>query len=147
MSVLIKGMKMPKDYKQRSATLDRQTDDGILRLFVYDFDSKAMKYSCRVYPIAEIPTPHGRLIDADAIMDLLEKSVPEKNIGHQLELPPKLLNDGTIHRPCINGLKCSVCGVETAISEGYHLRFKYCPYCGSFNGFNKTSNDSGPVKR
>lgn len=81
--LIIKGMDVPKDYKQRSATLDRQTDDGILRLFVSDFDSEAMKYSCRVYPIVEIPTPHGRLIDADAIMDLLEKSVPEKNRGHQ----------------------------------------------------------------
>lgn len=30
-----------------------------------------------------LPTPHGRLIDADVIMDLLEKSVPEKNRGHQ----------------------------------------------------------------
>lgn len=34
-------------------------------------------------PIPEIPATHGRLIDADAIMDLLEKSVPEKNRGHQ----------------------------------------------------------------
>ncbi len=81
--LIIKGMEMPKDYIQRSATLDRQTDDGILRLFVSDFDSEAMKYSCRVYPIVEVPTPHGRLIDADEIMDLLEKSVPEKNRGHQ----------------------------------------------------------------
>ena len=30
-----------------------------------------------------LPTPHGRLIDADVIMDLLEKSVLEENRGHQ----------------------------------------------------------------
>ena len=41
MSLLINGVEMPKDYKQLSATLDRQIDDGILRLFVYDFDSEA----------------------------------------------------------------------------------------------------------
>lgn len=68
--LIIKGMEMPKDYKQRSVTLDRQTDDGILRLFVSDFDSEAMKYSCRVYPIVEVPT-HGRLIDADQLHSLL----------------------------------------------------------------------------
>ena len=72
--LIIKGMDMPKDYKQRSATLNRQTDDGILRLFVYDFDSEAMKYSCRVYPIVEVPTPHGRLIDADAHIQSLKEN-------------------------------------------------------------------------
>ena len=72
-NLIIKGMEMPRDYKQRSATLDRQTDDGILRLFVYDFDSEAMKYSCRVYPIVEVPTPHGRLIDADLLLAIMRK--------------------------------------------------------------------------
>ena len=74
MSLLINGVEMPKNYKQLSATLDRQIDDGILRLFVYDFDSEAMKYSCRVYPIVEVPTPHGRLIDADRLMEVIERN-------------------------------------------------------------------------
>ena len=73
MSLIIEGMNMPKDYKSRSATLDRQTDDGILRLFVNDFDSEARKYSCRVYPIVEVPTPHGRLIDADLLLAIMRK--------------------------------------------------------------------------
>jgi len=75
MRLLIKGMDMPKNYKSRSATLDRQTDDGILRLFVSDFDSEAMKYSCRVYPIVEVPTPHGRLIDADSLIEYINKEL------------------------------------------------------------------------
>ena len=34
-------------------------------------------------PAEDVPELHGRLIDADAIMDLLEKSVQEKNRGCQ----------------------------------------------------------------
>lgn len=79
MCLMIKGMDVPKDYKQRIATLDRQTDDGILRLFVSDFDSEAMKYSCRVYPIVEVPTPHGRLIDADKLMIAVLKAMNSEN--------------------------------------------------------------------
>lgn len=75
MNLLIKGMDMPKDYKSRIAALDRQTDDGILRLFISDFDREAMKYSCRVYPIVEIPTPHGRLIDADSLIEYINKEL------------------------------------------------------------------------
>ena len=75
MCLMIKGMDVPKDYKQRIAILDRQTDDGILRLFVSDFDSEAMKYSRRVYPIVEVPTPHGRLIDADSLIEYINKEL------------------------------------------------------------------------
>lgn len=70
MSILINGMDMPNDYKHRDVMLDRTTDDGILRLSVYDFDHEARKYSCRVYPLSEIPTPHGDLIDRDKLIQL-----------------------------------------------------------------------------
>ena len=73
MSLLIKGMEMPNDYKHRDVTLDRTTDDGILRLSVYDFDHEAMKYSCRVYSLTEIPTPHGDLIDRDDLLAYFDR--------------------------------------------------------------------------
>lgn len=74
MSLLIEGMDMPKDYKHRDVTLDRTTDDGILRLSVYDFDHEARKYSCCAYRASEISTPHGRLIDADAHIQSLKEN-------------------------------------------------------------------------
>ena len=84
MSLLINGMSIPNDdYKHRHLTLDRSTDDGALRMSFLTFDSETWIYSCSVYRVSEIPTPHGRLIDADAIMDLLEKSEPEENRGLQ----------------------------------------------------------------
>ena len=93
MSLIIEGMDVPKDYKQRSATLDRQTDDGILRLFVSDFDSEAMKYSCRVYPIVEVPTPHGRLIDADRLEDRIKNMVGKYDTAIPLNVVYRLIAD------------------------------------------------------
>lgn len=62
---------------------------------------------------------------------------PERKKGHWIrniiKLEPKLLPDGTVHRPIVNTLKCSECGIETAIQEGRWLKFKFCPYCGSEN--------------
>ncbi len=93
MCLMIKGMDVPKDYKQRIATLDRQTDDGILRLFVSDFDSEAMKYSCRVYPIVEVPTPHGRLIDADRLEDRIKNMVGKYDTAIPLNVVYRLIAD------------------------------------------------------
>lgn len=80
MSLLVKGMDMPKDYKHRDVTLDRTTDDGTLWLSVYDFDSEAMNYSYRSYPLSEIPTPHGRLIDADELTRYIEHAYGDRDI-------------------------------------------------------------------
>ena len=73
MSLLINGMNVPRNKGLFYDLLLSLSFDGSGEIF---FNGKS-------YPITEIPTPHGRLIDADAIMDLLEKSVPEKNRGHQ----------------------------------------------------------------
>lgn len=86
MNLLIKGMDMPKNCMKcfcleafDDEIYGRQHFCGLLGI-----DALAKEHSrhnnC---PLVEIPTPHGRLIDADELMDLLEKSVPEKNRGHQ----------------------------------------------------------------
>ena len=76
MSLLINGMDMPKNCYHCRFNYDGLCH-ALRSSFTYIHENDI---SC---PLFEIPTPHGRLIDADVIMDLLEKSVPEKNRGHQ----------------------------------------------------------------
>ena len=64
MSILIKGMKMPEH-----CGYCRFAYDGIchaLQVMRYDKETKDGKLiDC---PLTEIPTPHGRLIDADRLL-------------------------------------------------------------------------------
>lgn len=91
MSLLIKGMDMPKhaikngtdDTLYRSCVIVHPDGTAELILDSTFADMFGFEHNLNRFPLVEIPTPHGRLIDADAIMDLLEKSVPEKNRGHQ----------------------------------------------------------------
>lgn len=64
MSVLIRGMEMPKKCLDCPFMISRDNDDCIVQSNEANakFDSwDDMKASC---PLVEIPTPHGRLIDA-----------------------------------------------------------------------------------
>ncbi len=58
MSVLIKGMEMPKSNTMFTVTL-KVRQDGTA-----EFISTSGK-TVKSFPMIEIPTPHGRLIDAD----------------------------------------------------------------------------------
>ena len=62
MSVLIKGMEMPKSNTMFTVTL-RVRQDGTA-----EFISTSGK-TVKSFPMIEVPTPHGRLIDADALME------------------------------------------------------------------------------
>ena len=74
MSVLIKGMEMPKACEWCSFISTFTTESGLgCRCEVEKFefwDYSKRQENC---PLVEIPTPHGRLIDADEI----EKCVHE----------------------------------------------------------------------
>ena len=64
MSVLIKGMKMPEH-----CGYCRFAYDGICHaLQVTRYDKKTKDGKLIDCPLTEIPTPHGRLIDADALI-------------------------------------------------------------------------------
>ena len=66
MSVIVKGLDLPaykEGYKNRYVCLLVLNPDGTTDLYVAD----------KKYPVSTIPTPHGRLIDADE----LEKCVHE----------------------------------------------------------------------
>ena len=57
MSILIKGMEMP----ERCGACFLRVDGCKQRIY--------MEQRPKYCPLVEIPTPHGRLIDADAIQD------------------------------------------------------------------------------
>lgn len=80
MSLIIKGMEMPKhaavdgekDTVYKCAVLahpDNTVELVIDEIFVTPYYNG---HDIHRYPLTEIPTPHGRLIDADRIYDLVE---------------------------------------------------------------------------
>lgn len=71
MSVIIKGMKMPKSCD--SCDLIQFDDEGLeahcpLSPY-YRWCGTPPDYRPEGCPLVEVPTPHGRLIDADALME------------------------------------------------------------------------------
>ena len=88
MSVLIKGMEMPKhaavngekDTAYKCAILahpDNSVELVIDTKFASAYDNG---HNIQRYPITEIPTPHGRLIDADELIRCIEHAFGDKHI-------------------------------------------------------------------
>lgn len=71
MSVLIKGMEMPKHC--RNCKFSYFTHGISMKCL---FISEACKIKGRLSncPLVAVPTPHGRLIDADRLMEVIEKN-------------------------------------------------------------------------
>lgn len=73
MSVLIKGMKMPNNCEEcdfchwsnlhQTGRCDRCDDEPVCA----DFGTDYKRTRARFCPLVEVPTPHGRLIDADEL--------------------------------------------------------------------------------
>lgn len=67
MSILIKGMEMPKNCEvcplnfYECALLEKSSEE-----IMQYFGGNSRHPDC---PLIEVPTPHGRLIDADALME------------------------------------------------------------------------------
>lgn len=82
MSVLVKGMEMPENCFY--CELMAKTNDGYMKCplakfkysghdyYTYVAEQKAPHPCC---PLVEVPTPHGRLIDADALTAAQQLSV------------------------------------------------------------------------
>lgn len=70
MSVLIKGMEMPKACEWCSFISTFTTESGLgCRCEVEKFEFRDYSKRQENCPLVEVPTPHGRLIDADALME------------------------------------------------------------------------------
>lgn len=66
MSLLIKGMEMPKSNTMFTVTL-RVRQDGTA-----EFISTSGK-TVKSFPMIEVPTPHGDLIDSDDVIDEINR--------------------------------------------------------------------------
>ena len=86
MSVIIKGMKLPqhadvngeKDTAYKCVILthpDNSVELVIDTKFASAYDNV---HNIQRYPITEIPTPHGRLIDADALVNRIKNNYCNK---------------------------------------------------------------------
>ena len=72
MSIRIKGMKMPDDCK----TCDLcQYDDGFWGFCFANDERIADEGRREDCPLIEVPTPHGRLIDADELIKEINKRI------------------------------------------------------------------------
>lgn len=78
MSVLIKGMEMPKACEWCSFISTFTTESGLgCRCEVEKFefwDYSKRQENC---PLVEVPTPHGRLIDADRLLESIKTNFYE----------------------------------------------------------------------
>lgn len=87
MSLIIKGMSLPKhsatngekDTAYRCIVLahpDNSVELVIDTAFASPYDNG---HNIQRYPLTEIPTPHGRLIDADKLLESFGKAIEEDN--------------------------------------------------------------------
>lgn len=75
MSILIKGIDLPKNGDCHHITIYDNGNTYITTSNVlYETDRKDVE-------VIEIPTPHGRLIDADEFKEIIKDSVPAWTIG------------------------------------------------------------------
>ncbi len=78
MGIYIKGMEMPKDCgkcplveKCKNRHLEiTESDNGYEPIFIQDY--------C---PLTEVSEPHGRLIDADALIPIMKYNTTDNEIG------------------------------------------------------------------
>lgn len=92
MSVIVKNMGMPKRCLDCPFMVSRDNDDCILQTEVENELARTweeLKASC---PLVEIPTPHGRLIDADELKkDLTRFYDNEVTARHLIDEQPTII--------------------------------------------------------
>ena len=95
MSVLIKGMNMPRSCANCEWSSLSKMDLG---MSIYCKLAKktgnlevAKNFRVEFCPLVEVPTPHGRLIDADAMKKLWEGCIIEGSIDVFLDVRPTVI--------------------------------------------------------
>ena len=74
MSVIIKGMKLPRKSEHRECSIAVVQNRPVSIAF-----SRTKTTPLECCECAEIPTPHGRLIDADKLLESFGKAIEEDN--------------------------------------------------------------------
>lgn len=123
MSVIIKSMKLPqhvavngeKDTAYKCVILahpDNSVELVIDTKFASAYDNG---HNIQRYPIIEVPTPHGRLIDADRLLTLVEKEVNNTCIGCEPEPDDCCAYDR--FKEIISEIKTAQTIIEAEVSE------------------------------
>ncbi|GEM_PF-6855889 len=80
MSLIIKGMSLPRKSEHRECSIAVVQNRPVSIAF-----SRTKTNPLECFECAELPTPHGRLIDADRLLALVEKVVNNTCIGCEPE--------------------------------------------------------------
>ena len=124
MSILIKGMKMP--------------DSCYHCKIAESCGHYIANYTDRRHPdcpIIALPDHHGRLVDADALFEAMEKSCWYNNADRD-EIAEKLVMDAPTIEPQRKKGKwtgenaCEFCGFQPWYERDIHT-LSYCPNCGA----------------
>lgn len=75
MSLLIEGMDMPKNCRQCDFTHCTRFGQ---KLCTFLNEATSIKKKLSDCPLTEIPSPHGRLIDADRLIAVLKSTIPHE---------------------------------------------------------------------
>ena len=110
MSVLIKGMEMPKTCEEcdfchwsnlhQTGRCDRCDDEPVCA----DFGTDYKRVRARFCPLVEVPTPHGRLFDADELKKALDERFDEmRNMYPSIRFGPgwMLASSVIVHSPTV----------------------------------------------
>lgn len=110
MSVLIKGMEMPKNCEEcdfchwsnlhQTGRCDRCDDEPVCA----DFGTDYKRTRARFCPLVEVPTPHGRLFDADELKKALDERFDEmRNMYPSIRFGPgwMLASSVIVHSPTV----------------------------------------------
>lgn len=87
--LLIKGMDMPKNGLVTIELASEETGTNILARITDDKTGKLIEYK----GVVEIPTPHGRLIDADRLEDRIKNMVGKYDTAIPLYVVYRLIAD------------------------------------------------------
>ena len=97
MSVLVKGMKMPKDCPMCPCAhwnkIDKLTGCELVWRYVPDSEKDYWQSDKRPdwCPLVEVPTPHGRLIDADTLPHYTGYALSANEVAKAVEAAPTII--------------------------------------------------------
>ena len=75
MGVYVKGMKMPKDGCRDCILVNRKWHGDVCPILKREVTGNVERGGFQTdCPLIKVPEPHGRLIDADAVFDNLERT-------------------------------------------------------------------------
>ena len=125
MSVLIKGMEMPKhagvnedkDTVYRCIVIAHPDNSAELVIdteFASPYDNGHNVKRC---PLVEIPTPHGRLIDADFLIHMLNLALMPIRCSAGVDIDSMNEDQKIFVRTVINQIKSAPTVIEAEVSE------------------------------